>query len=264
MEIINRDELRETISALFEGCQKASGEKFPNALIPVYSGRPVGMFMNQLREAFDFALTLKALIEHIDDGNWPYETDKEMSVRLSVLTYCHIMEADLPYLILINLCRVAEGSEADWLFLARNKDVLARNKKGDVCQIQKTGKKIEHLKVYALAKETCIVDFLEKLWRNDIRNAFSHSHYCINSNGTFEFTNWKKDAASTETLKLDALSYDYHKIKILFKSASEYICIFGEVYGEYIAPYENSSQVILDIGPVCFDREKKKWRLKTC
>lgn len=265
MKPISSNKILDTLRFLFNGCQQRSGCRFPNALIPVYSGSPVQIYQYSVNEVYDYTLALRGLVEQIDKGKLFYETDAEMSVRLSVHAYCHIMEADLLYLILLNLCRVAEGLKCDWLFMAREKDDSFREKDGDVYRLNKISDKIEHLKKYDLAKESQLSTMLEGLWDGELRNAFSHSQYFIDSEGKLGCIKWAHKTSSESFAKNgqftgEPLYLEKKDIKSLSESAFGYIRIFGDLYHEFVTPYKSTSSVSLDDFDVFYDTNKRVWR----
>ncbi len=134
---------------------------------------------------------INRIIRLIDDGHWPLETDIEMSVRLRLLAYCHMLEADFPYAILLNLCRVAEGLDPCWVFFSRDaNDAVKLNRDEQPILLWKIQQRFDHLKRYDLAKSTRVAEMVEELWSNDLRNAFSHSQYAIDDAGELLATKW--------------------------------------------------------------------------
>ena len=176
------------------------------------------------------------------------------------------MEAGLPYLILLNLCRVCDGLDADWLFWPRNDDdSLILDDKGKARPVSNVGEKIGCIKKYKLAQETGVTELLFKLWNNQLRNAFSHSQYAVHASGDFRFFSYGKtpgeEAKNDKTVRSLFECVPYEEIKELCEEAVGYIDVFGEIYGSFMSPYKEMESVALGVGKVRYDKETRLWSL---
>jgi hypothetical protein len=101
-------------------------------------------------------------------------------VRLSLLSYCHVTEMDLPYVLVVNLLRVRLGKKYD---ISPFQDLAVPVKKGGVVQKlipPSPGKKIKRIK--ELAEQAQLPDVgqaFESIHDAVIRNAVAHSDYTL-------------------------------------------------------------------------------------
>ena len=261
-------ELRNAIRATFDICKETSADLFPNALIPINQTYDLSVpivtefFECEMNELFDFVKALNEIISCIDAGHWPRKTDIEMSVRFRVLAYCHILEADFPLVLLLNLCRVAGGHEPCWVFFPRDAtDAIKPDKKGQVRPLTTIQHRLDHMKRYKLAESTHIVEIVEELWSNDIRNAFAHSQYIIDDTGEFLVTKWLTGMAGESGLCTTSKQTAFHfgEIKDMHARACDYMADFAKAYHDYIAPFRDAPVVKLTCGRVGWNSQKSRW-----
>ncbi len=91
--------------------------------------------------------------------------DKKKNLRLDLLVYCHLTELSMPYEVIYNLIRCTEKDP-----------YLPRPFVGQQHPINKIEKIRSYAKKTSYSKVTAHID---AFFSNDIRNAFSHSDYCI-------------------------------------------------------------------------------------
>lgn len=263
-------QLRNAIRSAFETCRETSADLFPNALIPINQTYDPSVpivteyFSREMNELSDFVRVLNKIVFLIDAGHWPLENDIEMSVRFRVLAYCHILEADFPYVLLLNLCRVDAGLDPCWgFFLRDDTDAVKLDKKGLVRPLPTIQHRLDHLKRYKLADSTHVVEMVEELWSNDIRNAFAHSQYIIDGTGELLATKWLTDMAGESGLctisKQKQTAFPFDEIKELHARACDYMEEFVKAYHDYITPFKEAPVVELTCGRVRWNSQKSRW-----
>ena len=206
-----------------------------------------------MNEMFDSVIEMNRLARLIDQGHWPGKTDVEMSVRFRVQSYCHVLEADLPYLLLLNRCRVSAGLPACWSFLARDgKDGVKRTKSGDLSALRTIASRLDHLETHELVRPSGIVGMLRELWDNDLRNAFSHSQYIITDQGrliAFRLTP-VPDGQSGAAIVLERCPFSSSVIRALHERASAYMAILARVYAQFMRPLYEAEEVDLGFAKI--------------
>ena len=250
----SKQDIEEALLDVFQTAADKCGERFPHAIIPVATGglgQQSGVvvdFQLQMNEMFDSVINMNRLANLIDRGHWPGKTDVEMSVRFRVQSYCHILEADLPYLLLLNLCRVSVGLPACWSFLARDRnDKVKRTKKGDVSALQTVASRLDHLETHELVHPSKIISMLRELWDNNLRNAFSHSQYLITKQGDLIAFRLMPvpEGQSGAAIVLERLNFSSARIKTLHEGASVYMAALACVYAKFMKPLYDLPEVNL-------------------
>ncbi len=217
-----------------------------------------------MNELYCFRKGLDGLTRVIDQGAWPYEDGVETSMRFRLAVYCHIMEADFPYVVFLNLCRVAEGRDPCWTFFARNRadDSIKMNEKmGTPILLDTIDKKIKHLKRYELARSTGLPEALGDLWHNDLRNAFSHSQYVLSTKGDVIYTKWFTGACAAQGTDVTTQEWrmNHESLKELSRAASAYFDAFRKGYAGAIEPYLKADRVSLSVGDVRLNQDTQEW-----
>ncbi len=260
------------IAELFSHCQDASGDEFPNALIPVdpfYEPGKIALTefcYREIEELFQFSDKFGKLLQALNKQDaWPYEDCIEMQVRLMLLVYCHIMEADFPYVVFLNLCRVTNNLEPRWGFFARNEDdSLKMNKNNHPIPLKTIDDKVFRIGEFSLAKELDFINVLSKLWCNDLRNAFSHSQYVISPTGYLLCSKWLtgvtgKSAESVRCIRNGKVDFKFNDIKSYYDNSCNYFVQFRKTYMDFVKPYMNAERVKLHSGYVRWNIAKDMW-----
>jgi len=173
-------QLRELYAAyLLSLFQKAHAKGGFNFILTVlrFDGASFGMWdpMVEAREALeDYSELIREAASDPDKGKRLY--------RLSILVYCHAIEMSAPYEILHNVLRCVEGKT----YQMRPFSHLIRQRKGkrgvlwnDAIPPSPASKIAELRKSCHGMGETKLVEIIESFYRQDIRNAFYHSDYCL-------------------------------------------------------------------------------------
>jgi len=91
--------------------------------------------------------------------------DPNTQLRLDLLIYCHLTELSMPYDVIMNLLRCCKKEPNMISPFGEQKYPI---------------NKIQMIKKYAQEiRKDQVVDDIEKFFDNNVRNAFSHSKYCI-------------------------------------------------------------------------------------
>ena len=93
-------------------------------------------------------------------------------IRLRLIGYCHIMEADFPFAVMWNLLRIMEAQEPSWTF-------VVQDDKGKKIICEYPTQKITAIANLASQLNEPLGDCLTRLWVSGVRNAFSHSQYTL-------------------------------------------------------------------------------------
>lgn len=174
------------------------------------------------------------------------KTNKENSVRLKLFAYCHLVEVDFYYNIIANLLRtLANSSYIEGLLLG---EVLKNKKK----TLQKLCKKCREneiaIHIDTIYKKVCNDDCL------DLRNAFVHSQYIINS----------PDVVLTKHIfTKKKCHYSFDEINTLFANVITFVKTFIETYKNAIRPYQQIKLIRIDyLGKklcIRYHKKSKSW-----
>ncbi len=110
--------------------------------------------------------------EMIEDLIHQHEKSVPTEIRLRLMGYCHIMEADFPLAVIWNLLRITAGQQPSWNFASENK-----KQNIEVCEYPR--QKIDAIVSLAAQLKEPIGKCLQRLWVPALRNAFSHSQYAL-------------------------------------------------------------------------------------
>jgi hypothetical protein len=203
-------------------------------------------------------LTSKAELPK-DRNAWYDSTCKTM-------VYCHVTEADLPYLILFNLLRVLSGMECCFSFYKRDShdNIEVNEEKGKQKKRCLTpSHKIKEIKQQDKDLGTGLGRVLDGLLYSDYRNAFAHSQYSIDKIGTLIFTG-SLTGRAPETMASIPKSLDLlmpNDIDALYRAANTYLQTFIECYREAITPFRDGEfhKHELSGDPLMWDTECQQW-----
>jgi hypothetical protein len=123
--------------------------------IPLYEWQELKMFV----------WSFKKLLKDAED-------DIDLQVRIMMIVYCHIFEADFAFAVIWNLLRALKGLPESWIF-------SRESKKGNISVCEYPSQKIPEIQILASDQELTIGDILDRLWNANLRNSFSHSQYRI-------------------------------------------------------------------------------------
>lgn len=168
------NEIRDAISEIFDHPHVQKSEHIYRALVPEdpsisnLVGYPVvGLLQySSLKEMQQLCKDLFDLREKHDASKLYY--------RLSLIIYCHIMEADFLLTCIWNLIRLINCDKPQWV-------MEFKTKKGDMQKCNYPKDKIEEIQRQSNRNgiNLQIGNVLTLLWNSDIRNSFNHSNYAF-------------------------------------------------------------------------------------
>ena len=172
------NEYEEALLQLFQAALKGNPFGFICTILRV-SGMHVGHWdpLEESKQAFeDFRVLLK---QSLSSGS------PKSTLRMGLLTYCHAVEMTAIHEMLFNLLRCRNGQP----FVVKPFIGFTRRKKGSVRSVPPSAaKKFSEIKKLAAAtSESTIGRCIDEFFDDRIRNAFSHSDYCI-SEDSFRWT----------------------------------------------------------------------------
>jgi len=181
-----REEYKAYLWDLFDRAQDKGGFNFVLSLLR-FDGMSIGHWdpMVEAREALsDFSDLIRQAAEDHDKAKRLY--------RLSLLVYCHATEISAPYEIVYNILNCVQGANYQMVPFA---DLIrSRNKKNKglfrEVILPSPRAKIEKLREKCkTVQEPKLMELFDSFFRQDVRNAFYHSDYCIDlDKKTFNIT----------------------------------------------------------------------------
>ncbi len=183
-------------------------------------------------------------------------------VRLSLLSYCHLTEMDLPYSLVANLLRLQLGQKYDMTPFRHLYRPLTNKHSGPIQKLRppSVGAKIGFIK--KLAEEAHLPEIaraFESIYDRVIRNAVYHSDYTL-SDGEFrllgDFRPSKKRGYSSPVIEWDELSELFTNTfafyTALFSLYERCRKSFGDFKNAFV-PYDGHYKGILQL---VFDEER--------
>jgi len=120
---------------------------------------------NEWRELKSFIWSFEDLLKKSSD-------DQALQVRIMMVLYCHVFEADFPLAVIWNLMRVISGQGESWTF-------IGKDRKGKPLVCEYPSQKVREIKRISDEIGLNLGNVINKLWNDDLRNSFSHSQYFI-------------------------------------------------------------------------------------
>lgn len=272
IEVPSREKIEAAVKTVFNRCRDERAGRLFTALVPIirtampgYSLSPE-MFDREMYELCKFVEGFECILADIGQNRHQNGSADiaRLGTRLKAMIYCHIMEADYPCLILLNLLRVLNDRECCFLFVIRNQnDEIRTDAEGNprVCEHPKD--KMRLLKKEDVLAETGVADALEQLWYGDFRNAFSHSQYSIENNGMFTGTKVFSGVSgrSVSSISDRAVVLSPQDIDSLYAGTLAYLHCFINCYMETIAPFKDGGFHATELSgqPLRWDMERDQW-----
>lgn len=237
-------EISQAMASVFQQAADSRGSDLLRYLLPVNcvyfenADVIINAFDDEMYELYHFVSDLKAMLHNqgiLGDQQFIF------AIRIKTLAYCHILEADFPLLVILNMLYATANKEPNWIFCKRGADDLPeRDKKGKVKKCESLSKKIDLLK--HVDKDQYIADCINRLWSADLRNAFSHSQYSVEKDGNFCMTKYFSGAlghtaADLQTKRVQRFSSK--SIDEYYLGAEAYLNEFCNRYSKAIYPYKN-------------------------
>jgi hypothetical protein len=185
----------------------------------------------------------------------------EFSVRCKLLVYCYIMEADYPFITLLNLLRVLADKEPCWVFHKRGPDDSIKEKNGKNLGCQYPWEKIHEIAEADKNLQTNIGSILEGLWWDQLRNAFSHSQYAI-QNGSVVLTSWGTGVQMSNAHRQDPTVVAFQTLDSFYLGALTLWNCFLNNYRTSRKPFEDGRPYRIPLGLVRWDSDREVWTWK--
>jgi hypothetical protein len=214
-----REEYKAYLWDLFHRAQDRGGFNFVLSLLR-FHGMSIGHW-DPMVEAHEALSDLSEMIRQAAQD----EDKAKRLYRLSLLVYCHATEMSAPYEIIYNVLNCVQGKHYEmspFSDLIRPKDKKVKGFFREVIPPSPRAK-IEklHQKCNAV-QERKLIELFDSFFRQDVRNAFYHSDYCIDLNErTFNIT----EVRFAKSIPLDEIN------EILVKGFAFYEAFFQTYYG---------------------------------
>jgi hypothetical protein len=183
--------------------------------------------------------------------------------RALLLLYCHIMEADYPYISMLNLALGALGHPPCWTFHKYRPDgSIEHNTRNEPIVLRHPGARIACLKSLTAAMSNGNAFNLDKLWNADIRNGFSHSQYFIEPNGSVILSQYHAGVSGTTFTEAQkhTLYVPHADLHQMYLAAQEYLSAFVVQYKNLVKPYKDGGHYHIGLrSPVTWNAERERW-----
>lgn len=257
LDLPSENEIGLAVAEVFDTVFQKENEWLLSSLVPIDRGLSPGykiityVVEDEMYELCEFLNGFNALRKHISD-----EHDQ---MRIKILTYCHIMEADFPYTVLWNMLRVLNKQNCIWTFYNSDEDgTIKPDKNGELTVLRFTTEKLIAINKLASKLNLKIGEILLKIWQSELRNAFSHSQYFWMEK-TFRVSNSISPLSRRDSdLKKDYY-YNFSQIEKLSKCASIYLYDFIELYKHAILKYQDGLPHRIHDGIIYWDVKRKDW-----
>jgi len=195
----------------------------------------------EVQELCDFVNLYKTL-DNVAQGS------AQAMTRFRLPIYCHIMEADFLPTVLWNLLGAIEGEAPRWPMTRTTRKGITEE---CVYPTQKFDELIERCGRVRLG----LGDVLRELWVPHLRNAFSHSQYLVNTDGSVTRTRELATIGSVST----PTRYSEGEIDALYSGALQYLGSFLNHFKATIAQFKDDTPHRIPTGPIQWDPERGWW-----
>ncbi len=244
--IPNDTEIVKAIAEIFDTVYQHNPLKILSALVTVDKHFILGyktinyVVDYEMMEICEFINEFKSLLKETKEI--------EQQIRIKVLIYCHIMEADLPYMVFWNLLRILNSQDCKWTF---------QKQKSDNTQYvyQYTWEKISQINNLSKKLNLKIGDILTRLWNGNLRNAFNHSQYTFMGN----FLQCTKNLIPFSRKISDlnkSLNFSFSTIDKYFEGSKNYLSYFIEAYKHAIKYFQDGKTYSIQDGLIRWDKSK--------
>lgn len=258
IEIPNKDEVGLAVAEVFDAVYKNENEWLLSSLLPIDRKLSPGYKMITYvveDEMYELCEFLNGFNELAKNTNNEHE-----QVRIKILTYCHIMEADFPYTVLWNMLRVLNKQKCIWTFYNCDDDGEPKlDKNNNLTVLRFSLEKINVINKLSKKINLKIGDILLKIWQSELRNAFSHSQYFWMGT-TFKVSNTISPLSRRDSDIDKHFSYTISQIEELQSCASSYLLTFIESYKFAMKKYKVESPHKIHDGIVYWDSRLKSWK----
>lgn len=245
-----KGEIQDSVTQLFDRVLIGYPEKLLSALIAVDKTMHTGLSVinyivdSEMQEICDFVNEFNAYLKQTDN--------KFQQIRVKILIYCHILEADLPLTVIWNLLRILNDEPCDWTFHR-----ITKEGKTEVCEF--TNQKIKEIARLSLITHTSTGNVLIRLWEPGLRNAFSHSQYCWMGDmlrGTNDLSPISRQQRRSGTTDR---KYTFTDVHTLYQCAQNLLHSFITCYHLVIEKYKDGNTYKVQDGWVVWDGSAGGW-----
>ncbi len=258
IEIPNKNEVQLAVIELFDKVNKHEKEWLLSGLVPI--DRKLSQGFNVITYVVEYEM--QELCDFLNQFNAFKDNCKNEQevLRVKILNYCHIMEADFAYLVIWNLLRILNKQKSMWTFYNcdENGDPI-KNKKDGYSVLRFPLEKINAIKIIADKIDLGIGNILLKLWKSELRNSFSHSQYYwmgntfVTSKGLSPFSRRDSDLSNHYTISED-------QIEELYSCVQGYLHIFIDLYKVIIKQFKDGKPHKIHDGFIYWESKLSEWR----
>ena len=248
-ELPQESEIRKSVEDLFAVARERSGAEILSALVPVMD-LPVEDSTNpMIPVAPDLGMGELCSFVNQFKSYLKTATDSAQTMRLQAAIYCHIMEADFPYLTFWNLLRVIMGQRCEWR-------ISKETKSGKHEVLDGPTSRIPAIECLSSEADLKIGETLSKLWVREFRNGFSHSGYTFGWGG---FSCLDGFTPGTKRPGKKPWFCSEQDVADLNAASQTYLRAFIHEYMNARKPFENEQPHRIQDGTVQWDTQGESW-----
>jgi len=251
-----QDEIGFAISEIFTKTNEISHKDILGALVP-YSFEPVRMICYWPEYEIDeLCRCINQFKSYITD-----DVESPQKVRVMLLIYCHIMEAQFTPTVLWNCLRLLSGDSTSWDFYRVTQD-------GEKLCCELPRQRFTEIEKLSETQKVQIGVVLNRLWHNKLRNAFSHAQYMINAHGSFLGGKNISPITVRAVRKSDTAAgaggenpyyYRFADILGLYTAALQYLGLFVEAYKNMLQPFKTGDFFETPAGRIRWNSARQGW-----
>ena len=249
-----KDETQEKLKQLFKEAEEKDSEKFLRAFFAIDTKRYPNKIMSYI-SSLEF-IELLDLLKTFNKIVISNKVDKNTRTRLRLFLYCHILEVDLPYMIIANIARILAGEPYD------SRIYLTTEEGKKVCEYPR--QKIKYLNDLGKKAGLDLSAIWNRFFHSELRNAFSHSQYFLRNRHGDVFLTYAVSPTTRTNNTINKEYYTYGEVEDLYLAAYSYLEVFIEITKQFMAKYKTGDYYSIgrDLGPVRFDLNSKRWIFK--
>jgi len=181
------------------------------------------------------------------------EVDKKIKTRARMLMYCHIVEAELIYMVIFNMIRTIKKLEYSPI-------INVSTKSNKIQELEYAYKKVKEIVKEGSALGLQFDSMYSEIYFNQLRNAFSHSQYFLDKDGDLIISRnispttsriFKKSSQKTH--------YKYEEIEEIFNKTLVYVDTFIGTYKKFLLEFKDGTSNPIIFGNMRFDKSTGRW-----
>jgi hypothetical protein len=163
--------VHEAVERLFAAARTEDRKALWNALVPTEEELSKDLPPGEKQVTYVPSFDLQELLDFIELFDRLLKaSNKKDTVRIMLMSYCHIMESEFIATVIWNHLRLLSGQAPSWRFVR-----TTTGKNEEVCRYPT--QKFEEIAKLASGLQQPIGAVLKDLWDSSLRNAFSHGRY---------------------------------------------------------------------------------------